>query len=52
MTTSQPILLVLSLPIMIRPVMPGEGSVTRNAIEETFQQLQQWMPWAAKELEV
>lgn len=56
MSDFQPILLDLPLPIMtprliIRPVMPGDGRVTREAIKETHEQLHQWMPWAAKDLE-
>jgi len=56
MTKFQPILLDLPLPIvtqrlMVRPTMPGDGIVTHEAIKETFEQLQQWMPWTSKELE-
>ena len=56
MSDFQPILLDLPLPIMtprlmIRPVMPGDGQATHDAIEETVDQLHQWMPWAGKQLE-
>ena len=52
----QPILLDLPLPIMtprlmIRPVMPGDGPATHEAIEETHAQLHQWMPWAQQEID-
>ncbi len=56
MSDFQPILLDLPLPIMtprlmIRPVMPGDGQATHDAIEETFDQLHRWMPWAGKQIE-
>ena len=52
----QPILLDLPLPILtprlsIRPTMPGDGEATHEAIEETYDQLKQWMPWASKSIE-
>jgi len=31
--------------------MPGDGTATHEAIKETYEQLQQWMLWASKELE-
>ena len=56
MSDFQPILLDLPLPIMtprlmIRPVMPGDGAATHEAIQETHDQLFRWMLWAQQAVE-
>ena len=56
MTVDEPILLDLPMPIVtprlvIRPAMPGDGAATHEAIKETFDQLQRWLPRASKEIE-
>ena len=52
MTVERPILLDLPMPIttprlVIRPVLPGDGVATHEAVSETFDQLKRWMPWTA-----
>jgi hypothetical protein len=51
---TMPILLDLPMPIVtprltIRPAMPGDGAAAHEAIEETFEQLQPWMPWVKQQ---
>lgn len=47
----KPILLELPMPIntkrlLIRPIMPGDGAQTNEAIVESFDLLKEWLPWA------
>ncbi|RYE06086.1 MAG: N-acetyltransferase [Rickettsiaceae bacterium] len=50
MAIKEPILLELPLPIItnrltIRPVMPGDGSIVFDMLEESRQELQYWFSW-------
>ncbi|MGI9418672.1 MAG: GNAT family N-acetyltransferase [Geminicoccaceae bacterium] len=56
MTVDRPILLDLPMPIVtprlvIRPVQPGDGVETCEAVRETFDQLRLWMPWTSEGLD-
>jgi RimJ/RimL family protein N-acetyltransferase len=49
--TDEQILVDLPLPIetprlILRPAMPGDGAETAQAVEETWDDLRQWMDWA------
>lgn len=46
-----PILLEVPVPIktdrlLLRPVQAGDGLIVSRAVEESFEQFRQWMPWA------
>ena len=52
-TDKDPILIDLPMPIetprlILRPVMPGDGAASMECVEETWDQLHSWMPWAEK----
>lgn len=47
-----PVLIDVPMPIhtprlILRPVMPGDGAATAEAISETWESLNRWMDWAA-----
>ena len=50
---NNPILLDLPMPIktprlVLRHPMPGDGKIVNSAIQASFAELTQWMPWAEK----
>lgn len=56
MTIDRPILLDLPMPIVtprlvIRPVLPGDGAATHEAVLETFDQIKLWLPWTSEGLD-
>lgn len=36
--------------LILRPALPGEGSLVKEAAEETWEELQHWMIWAQKSM--
>lgn len=37
--------------LVIRPVLPGDGAATHEAVAETFDQLRRWMLWTSEGLD-
>jgi ribosomal-protein-serine acetyltransferase len=41
-------MLIQTARLLIRPIMPGDGSLIFEGIEESFEQFKRWLPWAQK----